>query len=81
MGLDCVANAVVFGKKNRLVGEVVAAQIELRDANANFDETRRAIMAHCGASLDRFKVPREISFVDGVEVTDRLKKRRRWENA
>ncbi len=81
MRLDCVANAVVFGKKNRLVGEVVAAQIELRDANANFDETRRAIMAHCGASLDRFKVPREISFVDGVEVTDRLKTRRRWENA
>ena len=81
MTLECVANVVVFGKKNRLVGEVVAAQIELRDADADVAETRSRIMAHCAANLDRFKVPREISFVDGIEVTDRLKTRRRFEDA
>ena len=76
-----VANAVVFSTKNPLVGQFVTAKVELEDATADTKEMRVRILSHCRENLDKFKVPREIQFVEGMEVTDRLKKRRGWDGA
>lgn len=81
LGCPGVANAVVFGKKNALVGQIVAAQIEPSDPKADPGTLRKSILAYCRQSLDRFKVPQEIQFVDRIAVSDRLKKRRAAENA
>lgn len=72
--IECaaVANAVVFGKKNPLVGQIVACQIELMP-NTDKKEAKKDIQAHCRKNLDRFKIPREITFVDHIKVSDRLK--------
>ncbi|MDO8605358.1 MAG: long-chain fatty acid--CoA ligase [Phaeospirillum sp.] len=81
--LECtdVANAVVFGKHNALVGQVVVAQIERSDPALPPAEARKRVLAHCRARLDRFKVPQEIQFIDHIGVSDRLKKKRTAEDA
>jgi long-chain acyl-CoA synthetase len=75
--LECslVANAVVYGKPNRLVGQIVACQVELRP-EVDKQSAKKAIQTHCRDRLERFKVPRIVTFVDKIQVTDRLKKQR-----
>lgn len=70
-----VANAAVYGKKNPLVGQIVVAEIELKPG-VEKAEAKKRLHDHCRAHLDRFKQPREMKFVDRIEVSDRLKKRR-----
>jgi len=74
--LDCpeVANVVVFGKKNPLVGQVVAAQVELMKDISDKPKAKASILARCRDRLERFKVPQDIQFVDAMEMSDRLKK-------
>jgi len=75
--LECnqIVNAAVFGKRNPLVGQIVVAEIELKP-DADESNAKQEIQRHCSDHLDRYKVPREITFVDRIAVTDRLKKRR-----
>lgn len=75
-GLDMVSNAIVYAKANRLVGQIVAAKVELVDKEMDQKQAITCILDHCKAHLDRFKVPREIEFVSGIGLTDRLKKQR-----
>lgn len=57
--IEGVADAVVFGKKNSVLGSVVCAEVELR-AGTTPDEPRlRKILA---SRLQAFKIPRIISF-------------------
>lgn len=75
--LECeaVVDASVYGKRNPLVGQIVAAEIAIK-ANSDPVQVKGEILRHCQARLDRYKVPREIVFVDQITMTDRLKKRR-----
>lgn len=72
---DQVANATVFGKANPLVGQIVTAQIELKP-DSDGAIAKPIILKHCRDHLERFKIPREITFVDKIAVSDRLKKQR-----
>lgn len=58
-----VLEAAVVGRPDARWGEVPVAFVALRpDADATADE----LLIHCGAQLARFKVPKEVTFVDAL---------------
>jgi len=60
---DSVLEAAVVGRSDDRWGEVPVAFVVLRpDASA----TAGALLEHCGARLARFKVPKDIKFIDAL---------------
>jgi long-chain acyl-CoA synthetase len=75
--LECelVAEAVVFGEANPITGEIVCADVQLRNPG-NEPDARRTIRKFCAQRLEPFKVPVKIRFVEGGLTSDRLKRLR-----
>lgn len=59
-----VQDSRVLGKKDLMRGELVTAQIVLRDG---FHPEDKEIIRHCKVYLSPYKVPREVEFVAAVE--------------
>ncbi|MGA8545962.1 MAG: acyl-CoA synthetase [Mycobacterium sp.] len=70
-----VADALVVGRPSERWGEEVVALVELRDAA---DVSPELLQAHCTAQLARFKVPKELIFVDHVHRLGNGKADYRW---
>ena len=71
--LPFVKDAVAWGRKNPVTGQIVAATVIL-DASLDPDTARQRIVRHCEQALEDFKVPRHIEFVEGRLHSDRFKK-------
>jgi acyl-CoA synthetase (AMP-forming)/AMP-acid ligase II len=67
-----VAEAVCFGKPDRVYGEEVVAAVVLRDTTNEKD-----LIAHCRTSLSDFKCPKKIYIVDAIPRTATGKIQRR----
>lgn len=61
-----VAVVKVFGKKNSVLGNVLCANIELKD---NHSITEIDLRHKLRKTLQEFKIPRRIVFVDNIELT------------
>ncbi|MGB6206084.1 acyl-CoA synthetase [Mycobacterium sp.] len=70
-----VADALVVGRPSERWGEEVVALVELRGAA---DASPELLQAHCTAQLARFKVPKELIFVDHVHRLGNGKADYRW---
>lgn len=70
-----IADCLVYTEKNAIMGQVVAADIVLKD-NACAGTIRKAVRQFCGGRLDAYKVPVKITVVDRVNFSDRFKKMR-----
>lgn len=75
LGCELVADAVVYGQPNPITGNIVCADIQLRESRDEADD-RRAIKRFCAQRLEAFKVPVRIQFVSGGLASDRLKRLR-----
>ena len=73
--LDFVEDCMVFGEKNAITGQMVAAQVVLKEG---FDqkEAKTLIRKHCKAQLDSYKVPAKFNFVEKTNFGERFKKKR-----
>jgi len=60
---DSVLEAAVVGRPDDRWGEVPVAFVVLRPDAA---VSNRALLEHCGARLARFKVPKDITFLDAL---------------
>jgi acyl-coenzyme A synthetase/AMP-(fatty) acid ligase len=76
---DCeiVDDALVFGEKNLLLGQIVAAQVVLKP-ETDVKQARTKIINFCKAHLKGYMVPSKISFVNSVSQTGRGKRQRRF---
>lgn len=74
--LECdeVADGIVFGEKNPIMGMTVGARVQLRDPALDPQEARIRIKRFCGARLDPFKVPARIHFSQDATHGDRFKR-------
>lgn len=71
-----VADVIVFGEKNPIIGSIVSAKIRLASGEEGA-EMRGKLKKHCHAALDGFKVPVKITFTDDEFHGGRLKRIRR----
>ena len=71
--LDSVAEAVVFGEENPLVGQIVCARVR-PSPGTNSDGIVLEIKDHCKQSLEKHKVPVKIQICTERLHSDRFKK-------
>ena len=74
--LDCelVLDSVVYGQKHPISGNIVCADIVLKNSSQDQPAARVLIRKHCNASLESFKVPVKIQFVEGPLTNSRQKR-------
>ena len=70
---DGVAEAIVFGREDEMLGQTICALVVRRDPAL----TERDLLAHCARNLEDFKLPRHIEFRDSLPTTDTGKPSRR----
>jgi acyl-CoA synthetase (AMP-forming)/AMP-acid ligase II len=70
-----IADCVVYGERNAITGQMVCADVVVREEMTRSD-LRKHIYELLGGRVDRFKIPSKINIVDEVARSDRFKKRR-----
>ena len=71
---DDVADAVVFGERNPIMGMTVSARVRLQEPSLDPREARIRIKRFCGERLDPFKVPVRITVSKDAVYGDRFKR-------
>lgn len=74
--IENVLDALVFGRKNKITGNILAAQISLKE-NVDTKEMEQKIVNQLRNKLQEWKIPRIISFVDEIKLTRTGKKVRK----
>ena len=77
--LDEVAEAMVYGEKHAITGNIVCADITTVSslASAAEKELVARVKQHCREKLQRYKVPLRVNIVTEQQHTERFKKSRR----
>ena len=71
--LDNVADAVVYGEKNPVTGNIICADVRLiKDENA--PEFRVRLKKFCMTKLSAFKIPSRIKIIEEIKYSERFKK-------
>lgn len=73
---EIVSDAVVYGAPHSLSGNIVCAKI-LLEGGVEPSAARSIIKKHCSKSLELFKIPVKIQFVEEGLHSDRMKRLRR----
>jgi len=73
--MDNVAEAVVYGEKNMVTGNIVCARVRLVQ-QADPREFTKDLRDYCRARLNAHEVPIRVSVVPDVQYTERFKKAR-----
>ena len=66
--IEGVADAKVYGRKNSVLGYVIASDI-IKEAELDKKELKKLITNKCKELLQDFKIPRIIKFVESFEMT------------
>jgi acyl-coenzyme A synthetase/AMP-(fatty) acid ligase len=70
-----IADCLVYGEPNAITGQIVCANVVLREPTSK-PELRRHIFELLAGQVDRFKIPSRINIVEELSHSDRFKKRR-----
>lgn len=69
MSLELITAAYVYSIKNSMMGSLVCADVVLSDNSLDKKEAKAVILKYCRESLDGFKVPAILKFVDELKTT------------
>lgn len=73
--INGVKDTVVYGEKNPLMGEIVAANVKVDELNNN-KKFISLIKKYCREKLDKYKIPIKINFTQKDLSSDRFKRSR-----
>ena len=76
--VDNVEDAVAWGEKNAILGQIVAAKLRLRSPEEYASVTSR-IHAFCKSRMASYKIPRKIQITSKALYSSRYKRERRQE--
>jgi acyl-coenzyme A synthetase/AMP-(fatty) acid ligase len=72
--INGVLDAYVYARKNQLTGNILVAEVVLKDKELNLQEMEKIIYENLRTSLQNWKIPRIIKFVDEIKLTRTGKK-------
>lgn len=75
--VEHVKDAIVYGKKNPLLGNMVCTDVTLDSEELDIIEMKNAIKKYCAQKLERYKIPMKIKISGEVFANDRFKRIRR----
>ena len=71
--LDNVADAIVYGEKNPVTGNIICADVRLiKDENAS--DFRVRLKKFCMTKLSAFKIPSRVKILEEIKFSERFKK-------
>lgn len=73
--IEEIEDCLVYGEKNAITGQVVAAKVVLK-SGGDVKVAKKLIRSYCKNSLDTYKVPVKITFVEQTDYGTRFKKKR-----
>lgn len=73
-----VSEAIVYGEKNMIMGNIVVADITLAEENIDKNELIKKIKDHCKTKLQSYKIPVKINIIDHKLHSQRFKKIRKF---
>ena len=73
--IENIRDAVVFGKPNPLLGNIVAARVLLHHPE-EMGPLKQRVWAYCRARVSRYKIPTDLEIVSKLSVSARQKKLR-----
>ena len=73
--INGVKDAIVYGEKNPLMGEIVVANVKIDELNDN-KKFISLIKKYCRGKLDKYKIPVKINFTQKDLISDRFKRSR-----
>lgn len=76
MQMPNVRDATVYGEKNPITGQIVAARVNLIEPE-DLDSLKKRVRAWCRERLEPFKMPVKITLVGEDQFSARFKKMRR----
>ncbi|MFT3707503.1 MAG: fatty acid--CoA ligase family protein [Archangium sp.] len=76
MQMDNVADVAVYGEKNPLTGQFVAARVNLKEPEA-LDVFKKRLRAFCREKLAAYKIPVRIELTEEKQFSARFKKTRK----
>jgi long-chain acyl-CoA synthetase len=76
--LDNVQDVAVYGEKNPLTGQIVAARFNLSEPE-DLESLKKRVRAFCRDRMPSFKIPVKITITDRDQHSERYKKMRRVE--
>jgi acyl-CoA synthetase (AMP-forming)/AMP-acid ligase II len=71
--INGVKDAIVYGEKNPLIGEIVVANVKVDELNNN-KKFISLIKRYCRDKLDKYKIPVKINFTQKDLNSDRFKR-------
>jgi acyl-coenzyme A synthetase/AMP-(fatty) acid ligase len=71
-----LADCLVYGEKNPIMGQIVVADVVVREG-VQPGEIRRRLRLFCKDRLAGYKIPAKVSVVDRTNFNERFKKIRR----
>ena len=74
--IDNISDAIVYAEKNRILGQIVAADIMPINTVHHKNDFIILIKKYCATKLDNYKIPIKVNLVNKIELTDRFKKAR-----
>ncbi|MCU8044152.1 MULTISPECIES: AMP-binding enzyme [unclassified Shewanella] len=64
---DAISECYVFGKKNSMMGMLVACEVVLKDPSIDKNYIKKDLQSFCHTQLQPFKVPALVKFVSEIE--------------
>jgi long-chain acyl-CoA synthetase len=71
-----ISNAIVFSEKNPIAGNIVCANIVLKEAVEDPKKFIQQLKTFCRTELQPFKIPVKVLIVDEIAHSERFKKKR-----
>ena len=73
--INGVKDAIVYGEKNPLMGEIVVANVKVDELNNN-KKFISLVKKYCRGKLDKYKIPVKINFTQKDLISERFKRSR-----
>lgn len=69
LSLEIISEAFVYAKKNPMMGNLVCADVVLKDKSVDIKLIKNELLKICRENLENYKVPAIIKFVDELQTT------------